>query len=336
MTNTNPKGLSGFLCEVTDKPITFHDCLACSQGSPTGCPMIPAVIHASITSIRPPEYALNLAHQAGAEIGFSVTELISCPRQTRLKAEHPWYEKPSAMYRMNRGTGYHAILSASAAVLKAQGATIIEEQTLKWKFTFRGKSILLIGTPDLIEWRDKGFIIFDYKVTGKPPFARRIMICPHCGEPVSKITERRYFCAHCQIEMKSTLVERMYQPPQPRSSHVMQVNLYALLIEKNMPLIQEQIPQADAVFYGAQIVYLPDDKPVPCEVDLDRDRTMIFLKGRLTALTGPNLPPILQDPDEIWKCGFCVVRSFCEQIHGGPVGKEALAEAGQVLETEDS
>jgi hypothetical protein len=322
-------GLSGFLCEVTDKPVAFQDCLTCSQNEPTGCPMIPAVIQASIQSIRDADYALNLARESGAAVGYSVTELIACPRQTRLKALHPWYEKPSALYRMNRGTGYHAML-ASATL----GATFIAEQTLKWKFTYREQSILLVGTPDLIEWRVNGFYITDYKVTGKPPFARRINICPHCGEPARKITERRYFCDHCQIELKSTQLERIYQAPQPRSSHVLQVNLYALLIEKNLAVLQQQLPQANLEFAGAQIVYLPDDKPVRCDVELNRAAALNFLKSRLSALVSPDLPPILDDPDEVWKCDFCALRQHCEQLHGSPVGKDALFETEPVLETE--
>lgn len=334
MSANNPKGLFGFLCEVTDKPVSFQDCLTCSQTNPSGCPMIPAVIHASISSIRSADYSLNLARQAGAEFGFSVTEVIACPRQTRLKSLHPWYEKPSAMYRMNRGTGYHAILSASAAQLKAQGASFIEENTLTWKFTFRGHSILLIGTPDLVEWRPNGFYITDYKVTGKPPFARRIMICPHCGDAACKLTERRYFCEHCRVELKSTQLERVYQPPEPRSSHVRQVNLYALLIEKNITSLQEQIPSVTDSFAGAQIVYLPDDKPVRCEVELDRAGALNFLKSRLAALIDPDLPPILNDADEVWKCGFCAVRKACENLHGGPVGKDAVSESEQAVESE--
>jgi hypothetical protein len=321
-------GLSGFLCEVTGKPVAFHDCLACSQNEPTGCMMIPAVIHASISSIRDADYSLNLARESGAEVGYSVTELIACPRQTRLKALHPWHEKPSALYRMNRGTGYHAMLAAATL-----GPAFIAEQTLKWKFIFRETSMLLVGTPDLIEWRVNGFYITDYKVTGKPPFARRINICPHCGEPARKITERRYFCDHCQVELKSTQLERIYQPPQPRSSHVLQVNLYALLIEKNIAELQKQIPDADMKFAGAQIVYLPDDKPVRCEVELDREAALDFLKSRLSALVSLDLPPILDDADEVWKCDFCAVRQQCEQLHGAPVGKESLAEAEPVLES---
>jgi hypothetical protein len=331
--SANNKGFAGFLCEVTSKPVSFRDCLTCSQTNPTGCPMIPAVIHASINSIRDPDYSLNLARAAGADVGYSVTELIACPRQTRLKALHPWYEKPSAMYRMNRGTGYHAILSASAAQLKAQGAPFIAEQTLQWKFAYRGKSILLVGTPDLVEWKLNGFYVTDYKVTGKPPFARRINICPHCGEPARKLTERKYFCDHCQVELKSTQLERIYQAPQPRSSHVLQVNLYALLIEKNFAELQKQIQDADVKFAGAQIVYLPDDKPVRCDVELDRAAAMEFLKSRLAALIDPDLPPILDDADEVWKCDFCAVRQHCEQLHGAPVGKNALAEAETVLES---
>ena len=54
----------------------------------------------------------------------------------RLKAEMPYYEKPSGLYRMNRGTGYHGLLS--------QYPEGIREETLSWKFSYRGKSILLV------------------------------------------------------------------------------------------------------------------------------------------------------------------------------------------------
>lgn len=316
MTN-KPKGLVGFTCEVTDQPIPFRDCLDCAIKGAPGCSMVPAVIQAAIGSLRDPEYSDKLAFQAGADIGFSVTELLGCPRQTRLKAEHPYYEKPSSLYRMNRGTGYHAMLSAAA-----DNSHIIEE-TLMWKFTYRGKSVLLVGTPDLVEWTQNGWHITDYKVTGKAPYGRKSPKCPHCSGDVYK-DGREFFCQPCNVQVKNRHAPRVYVPPQARSSHVAQVNLYALLVEKNLPMLKARFPQASATFAGAQIVYFPDDKPVRIQVGLDRDAAMTLLKKKLAALIDPDLPPVLEDVDELWRCDYCPLRAVCEGHHGGPVGKDGL------------
>jgi len=78
---------------------------------------------------------------------------------------------------------------------------------------------------------------------------------------------------------------------------------------------------------GAQIEYLGPKNPVRCEVTLDRDATMVFLQGRLRALLNTHdLPPVLDEVDELWRCEFCPVRSHCEPAHGGPVGKAAATE----------
>ena len=111
MTTNTETGLVGFLCEVTDEPVTFQECLACAQRGAPGCPMVPAIIHDIASSVRSPEYANDLAIKAGADIGFSATELLNCPRQYRLKKQHPYWEKPSGKYRMTFGSGYHAALS---------------------------------------------------------------------------------------------------------------------------------------------------------------------------------------------------------------------------------
>ena len=112
--------------------------------------MVPAIIHDIASSVRSPEYANDLAKQAGAEVGFSATELLGCPRQYRLKKQHPYWEKPSGMYRMTFGSGYHAALSKYSAG--------IAEETLTWKFKLLGKSVLLVGTPDLIELRARRLV----------------------------------------------------------------------------------------------------------------------------------------------------------------------------------
>ena len=52
MTTTNTQiGLVGFLCEVTEEPVTFQECLACAQRGAPGCPMVPAIIHDTASSI---------------------------------------------------------------------------------------------------------------------------------------------------------------------------------------------------------------------------------------------------------------------------------------------
>jgi len=121
-------------------------------------------------------------------------------------------------------------------------------------------------------------------------------------------------------------IQRVYRPPQARSSHALQVNLYALMIEKNAHKLANMLNALPSdKFAGAQIVYFGEKEPVRCAVKLDRNATMNFLKVALTELIQPDLPPVLSEVDELWRCDYCPVRSVCEQIHGGPVGKAALA-----------
>ena len=101
---TTPIGLAGFLCEVTEEPVTFQECLACAQRGAPGCPMVPAIIHDIASSIRSPEYANDFAKQAGAEVGFSATELLGCPRQYRLKKQNPYWEKGFHRLRFDSGS----------------------------------------------------------------------------------------------------------------------------------------------------------------------------------------------------------------------------------------
>ena len=319
-TPATPTGLVGLLCEVTEEPVTFQECLACAQRGAPGCPMVPAIIHDIASSIRSPEYANELAKQAGADVGFSVTELLNCPRQYRLKKQHPYWEKPSGMYRMTFGSGYHAALS-----MYSDGIT---EETLTWKFTLQGKSILLVGTPDLIELKPDGWFITDYKVTGNPPFGRKVPICNHCDLEMYK-GEDGLTCPNCgALNPRSSAISRIYQPAQARSSHVEQVNLYALLIEKNAAMLAKKHNLiAPAGFCGAQIAYLSQKGVVRCDVQLDRAEALALLKLRLSPLLSNNLPPVIDDEDELWRCDYCAVRAHCGKLHGGPVGKAAKASA---------
>ncbi len=218
---------------------------------------------------------------------------------------------------MTFGSGYHAALSKYSAG--------ITEETLTWKFTLQGKSILLVGTPDLIELKPDGWFITDYKVTGNPPFGRKIPICNHCDLEMYK-GEDGLTCPNCgPLNPRSSAISRIYQPAQARSSHVEQVNLYALLIEKNSAMLAKKHSLTNPVdhFCGAQIAYLSQKGVVRCDVQLDRTSAMALLKLRLAALLSNNLPPIIDEVDELWRCDYCAVRAHCEKLHGGPVGKAA-------------
>ena len=99
-----------------------------------------------------------------------------------------------------------------------------------------------------------------------------------------------------------------------------------MLIEKNVALLAEKhnlSGEALGKFCGGQIAYLSQKGVVRCDVQLDRAAALALLKTRLSALLSEDLPPILDDADELWRCDFCAVRVHCEQLHGGPVGKTA-------------
>jgi hypothetical protein len=318
-TTATQTGLVGFVCEVTEEPVSFDECLACAQRGAPGCPMIPAAIHDIASSIRDPEYANHLARQAGAEIGFSATELLGCPRQYVLKKQHPYWEKPTSMYRMAFGSGYHAAL--------ANYPGGIREQTLTWKFTFLGKSILLVGTPDYMDATPSGWLIVDYKVTANPPFGHKVPICVHCDLDLYK-GDDGLMCPKCgPLNPRSAAVARVYRPPQARSSHAQQVNLYSLLIKKDAAFLEKKYKAKTTGFSGAQVVYLSPKTPVRCDVALDREGTLAFLKARLTSLRSGVMPPVLDEPDELWRCDYCPVRAHCETLHGAPVGKATIEES---------
>lgn len=133
-------------------------------------------------------------------------------------------------------------------------------------------------------------------------------MCPNCGA----------------LNPRSSAVARVYRPPQARSSHASQVNLYALLIEKNAAFLEKQHGAKASGFCGAEVVYLSPKTPVRCSVALNRDASMTLLKSSLTALLSNDIPPVLDEVDELWRCDYCPVRTHCEQVDGRPVGKAAV------------
>ena len=189
------------------------------------------------------------------------------------------------------------------------------------KFTFQGKAVLLVGTPDLIYASPDGWHIVDYKVTANPPFGHKVAICTHCDLDLYK-GDDGLTCPNCgPLNPRSSAVSRVYRSAQARSSHALQINLYALLIEKNAALLEKKFGVKADGLAGAQIVYLSPKVPVRCDVTLDLEATIAFLKERLNSLLTNDLPPVLDDADELWRCDYCPVRAHCEKLYGGQVGK---------------
>jgi predicted RNA-binding Zn-ribbon protein involved in translation (DUF1610 family) len=298
-------GLAGILCVVTGSPVAFADCLACTQsGLNAGCPMTAPVIERIAAGIRPPDLADQLAAERGAELGFSVTELLHCPRRQRLQKENTWYEKMEGLYRMTRGTAVHDFLEGYPCGMKAT--------RLDWTFKFIGRTITISGEPDLVELHQGGLFITDYKVTENPPRDRSVWTCSGCGAVVKPTARKGFLCPNCGGISRSAAY-RTVEQAQARSSHAMQINLYGLLVEKNLPEVMSALgATGEPSVIGGEVVYLPPTLPMRCAVSYERDDTMTFLKDCLRALLTDDLPPILDEDNEgKWECGYCPLANAC-------------------------
>lgn len=283
-------GLVGFLCEKTDLPVSYQACLECSR-TVSDCPMFPAAISRIIESQRPQDHAYRLAAaHGGADYAFSVTEIVYCPRKYRLSKEYPFYEKPTALWRMLRGSAIHRELAMSG-----EG---IAEKTLVWRFRFMGKTVALTGTPDLLTQTEDGWKVTDFKFTDYVPRSKKVFVCNGCQAE----TDENLVCPNCG-QMKRGHVSQVTLPPQPLGGHGKQVNLYGLLVERAM---KERVA-------GGEVIYL-SKKPYKVSIAYNATETMDFLKSKLSALLSPELPPVLQEEGEKWECDYCPVRSYCEEV----------------------
>lgn len=309
-------GLSGFLCEVTGDPVAFADCLSCTQSAKnTGCPFPAAIVERIVSGIRPPDLADQVAAERGAQVGFSATELLHCPRRLRLEKVNTWYEKHSSMFRMMRGTAIHDYLGNSPGGLK--------NTRLAWTFKFLGQAITLSGMPDLVELRDDGLFITDYKVTERPPRDTDQWICSGCGAETTAKSRSGFLCPNCG-QISKIAAYRIIEPAQARPSHAKQINLYCLLVEKNLPVVTAALGAAEEPpVFGGEVVYLPPALPLRCAIPYERETTLAFLKDRLRTLLAPDpstgsgyhLPPVLAEGDEgRWECGYCSLCAACEAV----------------------
>ncbi len=309
-------GLRAFACEVTGEEIALPDCLACAQQGAPGCPAFPALIHNIVNDPRPHDFSQQLAKAHGADFGISVTEAIYCPRKFRLGMTHSWVEKPTDFYARVMGTATHALLEG----YDHHG---IAEERMFVKFPFLGHEILFSGKPDLVTYDPaKGWLISDYKRTAWPPRPTYSYTCPTCGETIlDGITDRRglkFYCPHCDDHLKRAQVTQIKHLPEAQPYHQMQINLLAMLLERNEEqygaILKEkygiQVDPTQAPVFSGQIIYLAPSNVVriPVEVDIAAGRK--FLGDRLRAILSADLPPA--EPFASWECKYCKVKDACE------------------------
>jgi len=301
--------------------------------------MTPALVERILAGIRPQDFSQRHAMASGAQFGISVTELLACPRRFRLVREYPYYEKPTAMARTQRGTARHTDL----ALYSGPG---LKELRLSWAFSYTPPGglkvmVVLTGQPDLLWLCDGGWVITDYKDTQNPPRPTYTYTCHVHPNVIAGHPHWRgrgpFTCPDCGNLTRSQ-VDEYVEPPVARDTHAMQIHLLALLVQKNLSLLAEvynadrqrhvdwQTPPAgeDTPVTGGEIAYLG---LLRCPVVPDVAAATAHLKRRLAALLSPETPPILSNPDELWECGYCPVREACEQLHGGPVGRDQLGDS---------
>ena len=343
-----PVGFQGFVCEVSGERVSPAECLACALAGAPGCEYgSPAIIHGITSNMRQPGFSSRLAQ--AADFGFSATELLTCPRKYHLAQMHPWWDKPSQLYWAFRGTVMHSSAEAYAAV----DPLAVAEVRLFADFSLRKHKVAVHGAPDLMRYHPtkNGWEIIDYKTIHEIADLHR-HTCPYTDQVIAEmpfpLRGKSITCLWCGEKHASEEIRIERIPFQPRDSHVRQLNIYATLIEANAArlaaMVNAQLAKAgwaltvppDAPVVGAELHYMsmkrPQREPVAIWPLEEREA---LIGEHLARILQDDLPPILDDPGDVWQCNYCALRSVCVEAHGGKVGKAALLEQMQTANTFD-
>lgn len=294
----------GFLCEMTAEPVSGPECLACARAGAPGCPMTAPVVKGILDGIRPDDF------------GLTVTTLLGCPRKERLKRVWPYRLKPSESWWAYRGQLMHGIAYEFA---RGDANAIAETRFSMPVEKALGETITISGQPDLV-FVDRRHTV-DYKTTKRVPRPWLTFTCPETGaliregqwEPRGKTIA----CPHCQAGEHPKKEAKHVGPPRAYRRHAQQASLYRLLLWENGIEVET-----------AEIVYQSMSEQVRIPVDLlPIPEARALLEARVARHTCEGLPGVLTDPGEVWECDWCALRSRCEALHGGPVGKAALEAA---------
>lgn len=291
---------AGFYCEVTEQPVATEQCLTCARaGALAGCPMTAPVIKGILSNLRPDNF------------GLTVTTLLGCPRKERLKQLHSYWLKPTELWWAYRGQLMHGI----AAQYIAGDANAFAEMRLAALFPSGNSDELaeITGQPDLVLLDLKKLV--DHKTTKSVPGPWRTWLCPETGAVIRESSfawrNKMMACPHCETGSHIAREIVVESAPRAYGRHVQQVSLYALLLAENGIQVE-----------SAEIVYQDMSAQLRVPVDLmPRDEAIELLQNRLRLHLQPNIPEVLTNPTDLWECDFCPVRSPCEMMYGGPVGK---------------
>lgn len=288
---------SGFVCEADGSPVAPDACLACARnGAQPGCHLTAPVINGIRRNLRPDDF------------GLTITTLLGCPRKQRLMQTHAYWIKPSEAWWSYRGQLMHGI----SAQYAEDDPFAIAEKRYKMTIEIAGKPVTISGQPDVI-LIDRACLT-DYKTTQRVPGPWRTWACPDTGEVIreGQFAWRNKWmdCPACGERHAAAAIETVGRP-RPYRHHVQQVSLYRLLLHENGIDITT-----------AELVYMDMATQLRLPVELlSLDEARALLKERLSLFLQDELPGVLVDPGEVWACDFCAVRSACETLHGGPVGK---------------
>jgi CRISPR/Cas system-associated exonuclease Cas4 (RecB family) len=285
----------GFVCAVTGENVAVRDCLACAQrGGREECEF-PYPILKGIADHSGPR---NLGADWDCPV-VSVTELLGCPRQWRLRKEHEHYVKPSQAYWAFRGTIGHELLAGNAPL-----GAIVEK-----RFYQERGDYVVTGQPDLVTAQG---VLVDYKTTKRLPRPLQTYHCLACGAELRRgqwkaRANHTLTCPACQARYRGRDVEPVESPPEPYAHHVEQLNLYAWLLA-----------QHDIEIIAAQVVYLDMAGVLRLQAPLhDLESVADLIDERLAAFARDER--VKDGEDDPWNCRYCHVSGACTP--------EAVAEA---------
>ena len=346
MTTLTP-GFQGFLCELTGEPVPAALCLACAETGAPGCKLgTPAIIAGIIRNMRAADFSLTAAQAERADLvldhGFSVTELLGCPRKKRLVQTHPWWEKPGNLYWAFRGNLMHA----QAEQYAGANPYALAEARLFWYLRLQGRTIGLSGAPDLVVYEPHqcGWKLVDYKTITRISDRLYRHLCPETGKVIADmpypLNGQQMNCRWCETRHPREALEIIQIDFQPRGTHQEQLQLYSLLIEKNQAALvaalrarltaaglPDELP-AEIPVTGTELVYMDMKTSVRTEVEIwSQPDRLAFLKLKLAAAIDPALPPVLTDPGETWQCRYCPVAALCADLNRQETAAQDLAGA---------
>ena len=342
-----PPGFQGFICEISGEKVSAAECLACAEAGAPRCRYgSPAIINGIIQGMRRPHFAMDIAQAQRSDVsldyGFSATEILGCQRKRVLSSEYPWWEKPSNLFYAFRGN----IMHAQAEMYAAANPYAITEDRIFWYLRYSGKTIGLSGAPDLLVYQPHqgGWMIVDYKTIKQVRTELHRHICPYTEEVMSDmpypVRGKSMYCRHCGAKHPKDEITIVKVPFGPRGSHMEQLQIYFLLVEKNaaalahsvntnLPDGLDPVPE-DAPVIGAELVYMDMAQVVRAEVDIWPYADRInFLKQKLKAAAVSDLPPVLTDPSQTWQCRYCPVSGYCESLAEAEAVVEAAYEPAE-------